>query len=103
MMRPEPRPEMRPEPRPEMRPEPRPEMRPEPRPEMRPEPRTEVRAERVDARPDPRAVDPLAGLAAELARVQPEPAAPKMRPPREREIPRARAPQPDRMRPPAPA
>jgi flagellar protein FliO/FliZ len=98
-MRPEPRAEMRPEPRPEMRPEPRPEMRPEPRPEMRPEPRTEVRAE---ARPEPRAVDPLAGLAAELSRVQPEPAAPKMRPPREREIPRARPPQPERMRPPPP-
>ena len=70
-------------------------MRPEPRPEMRPEPRTEVRAE---ARPEPRAVDPLAGLAAELSRVQPEAPAQKMRPPREREIPRARAPQPDRMR-----
>jgi flagellar protein FliO/FliZ len=101
-MRPEPRAEMRPEPRPEMRPEPRPEMRPEPRPEMRPE----VRAERVEARPEPRVVDPLAGLAAELSRVQPEPAAPKMRPPREREIPRARAPQPerqsDRMRAPLP-
>jgi flagellar protein FliO/FliZ len=98
-MRPEPRAEMRPEPRPEMRPEPRPEMRPEPRPEMRPEPRTEVRAE---ARPEPRVVDPLAGLAAELSRVQPEPAPPKMRPPREREIPRARPPQPERMRAPAP-
>ena len=94
-MRPEPRPEMRPEPRPEMRPEPRPEMRPEPRPEMRPEPRTEVRAE---ARPEPRAVDPLAGLAAELSRVQPEAPAQKMRPPREREIPRARAPQPEQPR-----
>jgi hypothetical protein len=96
-MRPEPRAEMRPEPRPEMRPEPRPEMRPEPRPEMRPE-RTDVRAERMEARPDPRTVDPLAGLAAELSRVQPETAAPKMRPPREREIPRARAPLPERMR-----
>jgi hypothetical protein len=61
-----------------------------------------VRAARVEARPEPRVVDPLAGLAAELSRVQPEPAAPKMRPPREREIPRARAPQPDRMRAPAP-
>ncbi len=104
-MRPEPRVELRPEPRPEMRPElrpePRPEMRPEPRPEMRPE-RTEVRAERAEARPEPRVVDPLAGLAAELSRVQPEPPAPKMRPPREREIPRARAPQPERMRAPTP-
>jgi hypothetical protein len=101
-MRPEPRPEMRPEPRPEMRPEPRPEMRPEPRPEMRPEPR-EVRAERVEARPEPRAIDPLAGLAAELSRVQPDAPAQKMRPPREREIPRARPPQSDRMRAPPPA
>ena len=97
--RPEPRADMRLEPRPEMRPEPRPDMRPEPRPEMRPEPRTEVRAE---ARPEPRAVDPLAGLAAELARVQPEAPAQKMRPPREREIPRARAPQPEQRRPAAP-
>ena len=75
-------------------------MRPEPRPEMRPEPRTEVRAE---ARPEPRAIDPLAGLAAELSRVQPEAPAQKMRPPREREIPRARARSPIARRPPAPA
>jgi hypothetical protein len=116
-MRPEPRPEMRPEPRQEMRaemrPEPRPEMRPEPRPEMRPEPRVaEMREPRLDIRPEPRTADPLAGLAAELARVQPEPPPPpKLRaPPREaprereaprdvpRDLPRARAPQPERPR-----
>jgi hypothetical protein len=96
--RPEPRMEMRPEPRPEMRLEPR-DMRPEPR-ETRPEPRPEVRPE-----PRPAAVDPLAGLAAELSRVQPEAPAPKPRPLREREAPRereparARAPQPERVRP----
>jgi len=73
----------------EMRPEPRADMRPEPRVEMRPEPR-------VDVRPEPRTADPLAGLAAELARVQSEPP-PKPRPPlREREAARARAPQPER-------
>jgi hypothetical protein len=74
---------------------------------MRPEPRTaEVRAE---SPAEPRALDPLAGLAAELSRVQPdsraqqESPAPKMRAPREREmpreLPRARAPQPERARP----
>jgi flagellar protein FliO/FliZ len=108
--RPEPRMEMRPEPRAEMRPEPR-DMRAEPR-DMRPEPRPEVRPE-----PRPAAVDPLAGLAAELSRAQPEAPAPKPRPIREREAPmrereasaprerepmRARAPQPERMRPAAP-
>jgi hypothetical protein len=50
----------------------------------------------------------LAGLAAELSRVQPEAPAPKPRPqPREREAARARAPQPERERvrpvPPPPA
>ncbi len=89
------------------------EMRAEPRADIRPEPRPEMRAEpRVDARPEPRTADPLAGLAAELARVQSEPP-PKARPSREREAPRereaarARAPQlerpPERLRPvPAP-
>jgi hypothetical protein len=123
--------EARPEPRAEMRPEPRSEMRPEPRVEMRPEPRmAEMRGEaRPEIRPEPRAADPLAGLAAELSRVQPDPApAPKLRPPprerdiprdiprerdaprdrdiprerdvpRERDIPRARAPLPERSRP----
>jgi flagellar protein FliO/FliZ len=93
--RPEPRMDMRPEPR-DMRPEP---MRPEP---MRAEPRAEVRPE-----PRPAAVDPLAGLAAELSRTQPEAPAPKPRPIREREAPaprerepmRTRAPQPERVRP----
>jgi hypothetical protein len=97
--RPEPRLEMRPEPR-DMRPEPR-DMRPEPR-DMRPEPRPEVRPE-----PRPATVDPLAGLAAELSRGQPEAPAAKPRPIREREAPaprerepmRARAPQPERVRP----
>ena len=70
---------------------------------MRSEPRVEMRAE-------PRTADPLAGLAAELARAQsePPPPAPKARPSREREpvrereptrereAPRARAPQPER-------
>ena len=82
-----------------------PEMRPEPRAEMRPEPRSDVRPEpRSDVRPEPRTADPLAGLAAELSRVQPEAPAPKPRPQpqREREIARARAPQPERMRPPPP-
>jgi hypothetical protein len=64
---------------------------------------------RVDARPEPRAeprsADPLAGLAAELSRVQSEPltrlqpepiSPPKLRPPpREREV--ARSPQPERQ------
>jgi flagellar protein FliO/FliZ len=103
-----PRREARPEPRMEMRPEPRAEMRPEPR-DMRPEPRPEVRPE-----PRPATADPLAGLAAELSRAQPEAPAPKPRPIREREAPvrereapaprerepmRARAPQVERVRP----
>jgi hypothetical protein len=67
-----------------------PELPPPPprRQEMRPEPR-------ADIRPEPRVADPLAGLAAELSRVQPD--APKPRPGREREF--ARAPRPDRIRP----
>jgi flagellar protein FliO/FliZ len=97
--RPEPRPDIRAEPRPDMRPEPRVDMRPEPRPEMRPEPRPEMRPE---PRPEPRTADPLAGLAAELARVQPEPSAPKPRP-QPREVPRARGPQPLRPAAPPPA
>lgn len=75
--------------------EPEPPRRAEPRVDTRPEPRAE-----------PRSSDPLAGLAAELSRVQPEPLSriapepmappPKMRPPpREREAPRA--PQPERQ------
>jgi flagellar protein FliO/FliZ len=102
-MRAEPRAEMRPEPRAEMRPEPRAEMRPEPRAEMRMEPRAEMRSEpRAESRSDARNADPLAGLAAELARVQaePPPPLPKARPPRERDVPRdgprPRAPQPER-------
>jgi flagellar protein FliO/FliZ len=95
-MRPEPRPDMRSEPRIDMRPEPRIDMRSDPRVDMRPEPRVDMRPEpRPEIRPEPRAADPLAGLAAELARVQPEPPAPKSRP-QPREIPRARAPQPVR-------
>jgi flagellar biogenesis protein FliO len=55
---------------------------PEPAPSRRAEPR--IDASRSEPRAEPRAADPLAGLAAELSRVQPEPiAAPKMRPPRE--------------------
>jgi flagellar protein FliO/FliZ len=83
------------EPEPPALPQRRADTRPEPRAEMRPEPRPEVR-------PEPRMVDPLAGLAAELARVQPEPAGPKARPQRERDITRPRVPQPDRIRPLAP-
>jgi hypothetical protein len=74
---------------------PEPELPPPPprRAEVRPEPRT-------DFRPEPRVTDPLAGLAAELSRVQPE--VPKPRPGREREF--ARMPRPERTRPaPAPA
>jgi hypothetical protein len=91
----EPRAEPRVEMRPEMRAEPRAEMRAEPRAEMRAEPRSDMRAE---PRPEPRTADPLAGLAAELARVHAEPAPPipKPRPPREREIARPRAAQPER-------
>ena len=67
------------------------EPEPPPRP-ARPEPRI----------PEPRAVDPLAGLAAELSRQpMPEPAAapaPKPRPAREREAPRMREPLPERTR-----
>ena len=98
-VRPEPRAEMRsemrPEPRVDMRMEARPEMRSEPRPEVRPEPRPEIR-------PEPRPADPLAGLAAELSRVNPDAPAgkPPSRPPRE--AARARAPQPERVRPVAP-
>jgi hypothetical protein len=93
--RPEARMELRPEPRVDMRAEPRSEMRAETRSDMRAEPRSDMRPE---PRPEPRTADPLAGLAAELARVQAEPAPPipKPRPPREREAPRARAPQPER-------
>jgi hypothetical protein len=78
---------------PELPPPPR---RPEPRTDVRPEPRTDARPEpRTDIRPEPRVADPLAGLAAELSRVQPE--APKPRPGREREF--ARMPRPERVRP----
>jgi flagellar protein FliO/FliZ len=102
-MRPEPRIDMRPEPRVDMRPEPRVDMRTEPRPDMRPEPRPDMRPEpRPDMRPEPRTADPLAGLAAELARVQPDAPAPKSRP-QPREIPRARGPQPVRPVAPPPA
>src|SRR5262245_5052123 len=84
-------------PLPPRRAEPRMDVRPEPRAEVRPEPRAEVR-------PEPRTADPLAGLAAELSRVQPEAPAPKPRPqPREREGARARAPQPERARPAPPS
>ena len=67
-----------------------------PPPPRRPEPRFEPRAEpRPEPRAEPRA-DPLVGLAAELARVQPEPPKPRAI----REI--ARAPRPERMRAPPP-
>ena len=111
----EPRVEMRPEPRVEpIRPEPRVEpIRPEPRGEpvrpelrvepIRPEPRPDAaRAEpRPDGRPEPRVADPLAGLAAELARVQSEA---KPRPQRERSdgVRAVRVSQPERGRPPTP-
>jgi hypothetical protein len=89
------------EPEPPPPPPRRAEVRPEPRAE-RPEPRAERPEPRIDVRPEPRTVDPLAGLAAELSRVQPEAPKPRPQPQREREIARARAPQPERMRPPAP-
>ncbi len=109
----EPEPPPLPPRRAEARPEPRPEMRPEPRPEVRPEPRmaeSRMAEPRMDVRPEPRQesrqesrpVDPLAGLAAELSRVQPEAPAPKPRPQRDREVARARAPQPERVRPVSP-
>lgn len=82
-----------------------PEAPPPPRrPEPRPEPRIDMRTEpRMEPRPEPRPADPLAGLAAELSRAQPEAPAPRPRPqPREREVARARAPQTERMRPPPP-
>jgi hypothetical protein len=66
-------------------------------PPRRAEPRIDTRPEpRVEPRPEPRQADPLAGLAAELSRAQPEPIAPPLRAPRERDRESARqAPQPE--------
>ena len=69
------------------------EPEPPPLPPRRPEPRQEHRHE---PRPEPRQADPLAGLAAELSRVQAE--TPPAKPRASREIARARTPQPERQR-----
>ena len=64
---------------------------PEPAPPpRRMEPRGEPRSDPREPRPEPRQADPLAGLAAELSRVQSEAPAPKPRPSREREVTRER-------------
>jgi hypothetical protein len=66
---------------------------PSPSPPRRAEPRAYPHP---DSRPEPRQADPLAGLAAELSRVQPDTPASRPRPTREREP--ARAPRPERAR-----